>query len=90
MMTLDACLQQKLKDPEFKKEYDRLAPRYEIISQLIKARLEMHLTQQELAEKTGLRQSNISRFEHGNYNPSLDFLEKLAAGLGKTIRLNLK
>jgi len=90
MVTLDAYLQQKMLDPGFKKEYDRLTPRYEIIRQIIKARLELHLTHQDLAARTGLRQSNISRFEHGNYNPSLDFLEKMAAGLGKTIRLELK
>ena len=32
------------------------------------------MTQEVLAERVGTKKSNISRFESGRYNPSLDFL----------------
>lgn len=47
------------------------------------------MTQNDLAKLTGTKQSNISRFESGNYNPSLEFLEKVASALGKKIKIDL-
>ena len=38
----------------------------------------------------GTAQANISRFESGNYNPSLAFLQKMAESLGKTLRISLE
>jgi DNA-binding XRE family transcriptional regulator len=79
-----------MKDNEFKDEYEKLKPRYELISEIIKARRELNLTQEELAVRIGTQKSNISRLESGNYNPSLDFLCKLASGLGKEIHIELR
>lgn len=79
---------EQLKNPEFKKEYDALEERYQLIREIIKARIELNLTQKELAEKVGTAQSNISRLESGNYNPSLDFLEKIANSLGKKLKIS--
>lgn len=76
-----------LKDEEFKMEYDKLKPRYEVIEQVIRARKEQHVTQAELAKRVGTQKSNISRFESGNYNPSLDFLTKIAESLGKNVEI---
>lgn len=78
-----------LQDAEFKYEYERLKPRYEVISQIIEARSEKNLTQEELAKMVGTQKSNISRLESGTYNPSLDFLIKVAKCLGKEIRVTL-
>lgn len=79
-----------MKDEEFKKEYERLAPRYELISQLITARTKKGLTQKELARKIGTKQSAIARLEGGNVNPSLGFLEKIASALGARLTLQLQ
>lgn len=38
----------------------------------------------------GTQKSNISKLEIENYNPSLDFLSKLAKGLGKEIHIELR
>ena len=89
-MKLNDYLQEKLKDPEFKKEFDALAPEYEIIEAIIDARMEQHITQKELAEKIGIKQSHISRLESGNYNPSLRFLKKVASGLGKELHISFR
>ena len=83
-------LNEQLKDPEFAKEYRALEPEYEIIKQIIKARSEQNITQKELADKIGIKQSNISRLESGNYNPSLDFLKKVATGLGKELHIEFR
>ena len=78
-----------LKDEEFKIEYEKLKPRYEAIEQIIRARKEQNITQAELAKRVGTQKSNISRLESGNYNPSLDFLVKIAESLGKKISVTL-
>ena len=79
-----------MKDEEFKQEYERLQPRYALIAQLINARREQKITQAEMAERMGTKRSNISRFESGTYNPSLDFLIRAAASLGKKIEFSLR
>jgi len=79
-----------MRDDEFKSEYDKLQPRYEAISQVVEERSKQKISQQELAERIGTQKSNISRFESGEYNPSLDFLSKIAHGLGKEIHVVLK
>jgi predicted transcriptional regulator len=83
-------LNEELSNDEFRKEYDALAPKYAIIEQIIKERSLQSITQKELAKRTGIRQSNISRLENGNYNPSIEFLQKVAAGLGKKIYIELR
>ena len=77
-------------DPKLREEYKALAPEYAIIHQIIKARTEQNLTQKELADRMGIRQSNISRLESGTYNPSLDFLKKVAVGLGKELHIEFR
>ena len=79
-----------MQDEEFQKEYERLSPRYEVISQLIEARKEQNLTQTELAKRVGTQKSNISRLESGNYNPSLDFLIKVVHCLGKNLEIQIR
>ena len=76
-----------MKDPEIKAEYDRLGPEYEIISDIIRKRIETGMSQKQLAAKMGTQQSALSRLESGNYNPSLAFLKKVAAALGTTLHI---
>jgi len=78
-----------MKDEEFKAEYEKLKPRYELIAQIIDARNQQNITQEELALRVGTQKSNISRFESGSYNPSLDFITKVARSLGKEIHISL-
>lgn len=62
--------------PEVRAEYEQLGPQYEAICAAIESRKAAGLTQKQLAEKMGTAQANISRFENGNSNPSLDVLQK--------------
>lgn len=86
----DVVKEQLMKDEEFQVEYEKLKPRYEVISQIIEARNAQHITQEELALRVGTQKSNISRFESGAYNPSLDFLVKIAKSLGKEVHIEIK
>ena len=79
-----------MKDSEFKQEYEKLKPRYDIVSQIIDERSKQNITQEELALRAGTQKSNISRLESGAYNPSLDFITKIAQSLGKQIQITLK
>ena len=54
---------------------------------LLEARKELNLTQQQLAEKLGLDQSEISRLEGPDCNPTLRTLSKLATALNLDIQL---
>lgn len=78
-----------LQNKAVKKEFDRLTPRYQAISALISARIKGRVTQKELAQKIGTRQSAIARFEAGSVNPSLGFLEKIADVMGYRINISL-
>jgi transcriptional regulator with XRE-family HTH domain len=53
------------------------------------ARQEKNLTQKDLAELVGTKQSNISRLESGNYNPTLEFLNKIAKAIGKELEIRI-
>ena len=81
-------LAQHMEDPAFAAEYEAQRPEYEAIRAVIAARLACNMTQKELAEKTGIRQSNISRIENGSASPTIDTLARIAAGLGKQLKID--
>lgn len=83
-------LNEQLTDPNFKKEWDALQPERDMITSMIKARNEAGLTQKELAALTGIQQSNISRIEQGDYNPSVKLLQRIAEGMGKQLHIEFK
>jgi len=82
-------LERYMKDPEFREEWENLSLEYQIKAELIKARNEASMTQAELADKSGVRQSNISRIENGSVLPKLDTLEALARAMGKKIKISI-
>ncbi len=75
-------------EPEMKKAYDRLEPEYKIISQIIDLRKKKKITQKQLAELINTKQPSIARFESGDYNPSLEFLKKIAEVLDANLEVN--
>ena len=90
MDDLDRYLQKQMKDSEFAAEYDRTRPEFEVMRAIISARIECNMTQKELAEKTGIRQSNISRIENGASSPTVETLQRLADGMGKKLRIEFR
>lgn len=80
-------LNEQLKDPEFKAEYDRQQPEFAVIQAMIEARAKRKINQKDLAERIGTKQSVISRLESGNANPTLNFLKKFAEALDTTLQI---
>lgn len=87
MDDFDRYLNEQMKNPDFKKEWDENEARHQLMMMVLRARNEEQLTQSELAERTGLRQSNISRIEKGQSMPSIATLAKIAQGLGKRLEI---
>lgn len=79
-----------LKDPEFKKLYDESQPEFEIAKTIIRARIEMKMTQKELARRIHTTQSVISRVEQAGSTPSLSFLKRLAKALNASLQISFK
>ncbi|MDK2821518.1 MAG: hypothetical protein PWP31_1483 [Clostridia bacterium] len=79
-----------LNSPEVKKEYDSLKTLYDIKREIIRLRVEQGLSQKELADKINTKQSAISRLESGEYNPSIEFLAKVANALGKELQITFQ
>ncbi|MDP3973224.1 MAG: helix-turn-helix domain-containing protein [Candidatus Daviesbacteria bacterium] len=80
-------LNESLKNPKIKAEYDKLQPEFAMIQAVIDARVKKGVTQKELAQKIGTKQSVISRLESGKANPSVAFLKKLAQALNSHLEI---
>ncbi len=80
-------LQEQLQDPSFRQEWELLQPEKAIMQAMIDARQQAGLTQQQLSERTGISQADISKLERGSGNPSLKTLQRLAAGMGKQVKI---
>jgi|TARA_Y100000310_G_C20344120_1_gene651211 DNA-binding XRE family transcriptional regulator/phage-related protein len=89
MKSFNQYLKEKMKDPEYKKQYDALESEFAIIEGVIKKRLENKMTQAQLAKKVGTTQSAIARLESGTYNPSFSMLRKVADALDAKLTISL-
>lgn len=87
MTNYDKFIEEQMKDPAFRKEWEALQPEMAIVKAMIDARERTGMTQKELSDKTGITQADISRLENGNANPSLKTLQRLAEGMGMTLKL---
>lgn len=83
-------LNEELKKADFKEEWDRLEPEYQIIKSILDSRNELGMTQKDLSEITGIHQSEISKIENGNANPSLKTLERIANAFGKKLKIGFE
>ena len=66
------------------------AIRRAVIAQYIEHRKRKGITQQDIADSMGIKRPNISRFESGNYNPSLDMLIRMADKMDLQIEITLR
>ena len=80
-------LNKQLENPDFKKEWDYLEPEYNTMQAMIDTRKRCNMTQKELAERTGIDQSDISKIETGNANSALSTLKRLADGMDMVLKL---
>ncbi len=90
-VNFDDLLQNELKKPEFRAEYEALEEEFTLAKEVMQLRRSNNLTQKDLAKLSGTSQPAIARLESGNYkNLSLSFIRKVAEALGTTPEIHLK
>ncbi|MCH8846898.1 MAG: helix-turn-helix domain-containing protein [Proteobacteria bacterium] len=87
--TLKTFKQKALKRPAVKKNYDELAPAYELRRKLVSLRHHSGLTQEEVAKKLHTKKSNISRLESVNsaISPKLSTISDYAEAIGYDVKI---
>jgi HTH-type transcriptional regulator / antitoxin HipB len=73
--------QMESEDPEFRALREATRPQFEFRRALIAARIDAGLTQRAMAERLGVKQSALARWEAGATMPTLDTLFRLAQAL---------
>lgn len=71
-------------------EQEQSRAKKEVIEQFIRYRKSKKMTQEDLAKKVGVPRTNITRFESGRYNPSLEMMVKVATALGMKLSITLE
>ena len=90
--TFEDFKKEAMADPEFKKEYEMLAPVWELRKKLIMLRIKEGKTQEQVAKLMGTQKSNISRLESGEKVsfPTLSTISKYANALGYKVNLEFE
>ncbi|MFI5294066.1 MAG: helix-turn-helix domain-containing protein [Thermodesulfovibrionales bacterium] len=89
--TYEEHVKELLKKKNVREEYEKLLPEYELARSIIEQRLKKKMTQEQVAKKTGMPQSTISRIEgltHGL--PKLSTLKKIANALDAKVVIKLE
>ena len=79
-----------MKNKEYRKAYDELAPEFALARAVIKARVTSGLTQEQLAQRMETTQSVIARLESGRTRPSTQTLERLANATGTRLKISFE
>lgn len=87
-MVIDYLIEQN--DKKIEIEHQQISTRNEVIKLYRNYRKQMGLTQTELGKRAGISQPNVTRFESGNYNPTLEFMVKMAAAMGKRVKVSFE
>jgi ribosome-binding protein aMBF1 (putative translation factor) len=89
-MTKLATLKTRLmKNPKFRREYEKADAEFSIVEALIKARTVAKLSQAEVAKRIGTTQSAVARLEAGNTKPTIPTLRRYAEATGRKLRIEL-
>ncbi len=88
MVNFREHLEESLKEPAFRSEWDEQEAEREVMESIVEARIAAGLSQKELAERCGMKAANLCRLENGNGNPSVATLSKIAHGLGKKLQIS--
>ena len=85
--SLDDLINDRLKDPEFKKIWEEGEADYQLGRQIIQARIDRKISQRELAKRANTTQAVISRIESQDVSTTLQMASRIAKALGKTLEL---
>ena len=89
MAKLATLKKRLMKNPKFRKEYEKADAEFSIVEALIHARTIAKLSQAEVAKRIGTTQSAIARLEAGNTEPTIPTLRRYAEATGKKLQIKL-
>ncbi len=85
---LDDWLEEEMRDPEFRQIWEETSPQVSFGLALGTMREQRGMTQQQLANMTGIQRSVIARLENGDHAPTLTTQTKLAHALNARIEVH--
>jgi DNA-binding XRE family transcriptional regulator len=88
-MDIEKLKEQSMQDPAFKEAYEALEGEFNVASELIRARASAGLTQAQVAQRMGTKQSAVSQIEGGR-NISLARLRAYAKAVGREVEITLR
>ena len=90
-MTHEELKRIALSRPGVKTAYDRLAPEFELLSEMLRARQKAGLTQMQVAERMGTQSTAVTRLEgalsSGKHSPSIETVKRYAHAVGCELRM---
>ena len=89
MRSFNSMLDEQMDDPEFATVFEAEIERLNAAVAVSRAREEARLTQEQLAERSGVSRVTINRIERGKLNPSMKTLSRLARAMGKQERVSI-
>lgn len=87
-MKFEDFLARQLRDPAFKAHWEELEAPFQAGNLLLRVRANLDLTQQELADRAGVKRSYVARIENGQANPTVKSLSRILASVGLRLALN--
>jgi DNA-directed RNA polymerase specialized sigma subunit len=86
----DAFLERALRRKGFREAYQGLEDEYRLVRELLSARLQAGLTQEQVAASMGTTTSAVSRLESaGKHSPSVSTLQRYARAVGREVEIRL-
>ncbi len=91
---VQAELAKALEDGDFQAAYEALQEEFAALDVLLRARKEAGLTQAQVAERMGIKQSALARIESSltdkKHSPTLATLRKYAEACGRRLEISLR
>lgn len=78
---LEDYVDEKMQDKDFKKAYQNLDLPFQISRSIVEARQRLGISQEQLAQKTGMSLTKICKIEAAEANPRIKTLKRIAKAL---------
>ncbi len=90
----DKMIEKWKEDPAFVAEYDSLEDEFALLDELLRARKEAGMTQEDVAKAMNTKAPAVARIEAGGgskrHSPSVETLRKYAKAVGCRLKINLE
>lgn len=90
MTKVNTLHQRWMRNEDYRKAHEDLAPEFDLARAMIEARVTAGLTQAQLAQRMATTQSVVARLESGRSRPSTQTLERLARATGTRLKISFE